>query len=290
MLTDTYSELNNNSSQQPSSFTDADNIVNFLKNNHYVFNGVSGIGSITNPDYSKISYGNFNNDETQDQNFVLHFKHATAPTTDERIATETINYVYGNGTKQGLVAAPTSTTDVKFTRTGTKDLVTTQVVWDDWKANSESLPAVKSPTAQDPEYSLIDKTEIPAIKLNIDNDGKITTEDNAPLTYTVHYYAPEHAQLTFYDDTNGQSLTDYLVKNKQKALLTDTYSELNNNSSKQPISFTDADSIVNFLKNNDYVFNGVSGDGSITNPDYSKISYGNFDNNETQESKLCSSF
>ncbi|MDU1022004.1 MAG: hypothetical protein E7A48_07895, partial [Lactobacillus paragasseri] len=97
-----------------------------------------------------------------------------------------------------------------------------------------------------------DKNEIPVIKLNIDNDGKITIENNVPLIYTVHYYAPEHARLTFYDDTEDQNLSDYLTKNGQRASLTDTYSELDNNSSKQPISFTDADNIVNFLKNNLY--------------------------------------
>ena len=225
--------------------------------------------------------------------YYVYLYHGTEPVSDKKtnkkVKTETINYVYANGTKEGKTAANSYNKTVTSTRTGSKDLVTDHIIWKNWQPDY-SLSAVVSPKAEDKNYTLIDQPKIPAIKLNIDNDGKITTEGNVPLIYTVHYYAPEHARLTFYDDTENQNLSDYLTKNGQRASLTDTYSELDNNSSKQPISFTDADSIVNFLKNNHYIFTGVSGNGSITNSDYSKIAYGNFDNDETKDQEFILHF
>ena len=225
--------------------------------------------------------------------YYVYLYHGTEPVSDKKtnkkVKTETINYVYANGTKEGKTAANSYNKTVTYTRTGIKDLVTDHIIWKNWQPDY-SLSAVVSPKAEDKNYTLIDQPKIPAIKLNIDNDGKITTEGNVPLIYTVHYYAPEHARLTFYDDTENQNLSDYLTKNGQRASLTDTYSELDNNSSKQPISFTDADSIVNFLKNNHYIFTGVSGNGSITNSDYSKIAYGNFDNDETKDQEFILHF
>lgn len=225
--------------------------------------------------------------------YYVYLYHGTEPVSDKKtnkkVKTETINYVYANGTKEGKTAANSYNKTVTYTRTGIKDLVTDHIIWKNWQPDY-SLSAVISPKAEDKNYTLIDQPKIPAIKLNIDNDGKITTEGNVPLIYTVHYYAPEHARLTFYDDTENQNLSDYLTKNGQRASLTDTYSELDNNSSKQPISFTDADSIVNFLKNNHYIFTGVSGNGSITNSDYSKIAYGNFDNDETKDQEFILHF
>lgn len=216
--------------------------------------------------------------------YYVYLYHDTESVSAKATIKETINYIYANGTQKGRTAA--NPYDKTVTYTGTKDLVTEHVSWQP----DSSLDAVESPKAKDKNYTLVDKAEVPVIKLNINNDGKITAENNDPLTYTVHYYAPEHAQVTFYDDTTGQSLANYLVQHNQKASLTDTYSELDNNSSKQPISFADANSIVNFLKNNHYIFTGVSGDGSITNPDYSKISYGNFDNDETKNQNFVLHF
>ena len=281
-------------------------IINELKKKGYALDEQATNGEAS--DYSKnlknynISNQNFKTDSLENNynsqkinikdkslKYYVYLYHSTEPVSDKKTISETINYVYANGTQEGQTAANPYDKTVTYTRTGTKDLVTDHITWENWQPDS-SLDAVESPKAKDKNYTLVDKAEVPAIKLNINNDGKITAENNAPLTYTVHYYAPEHAQVTFYDDTTGQSLADYLVQHNQKASLTDTYSKLDNNSSKQPISFADADSIVNFLKNNHYIFTGVSGDGSITNPDYSKISYGNFDNDETKNQNFVLHF
>lgn len=282
------------------------NIINDLKKQGYVLDKQATNGETS--DFSKnlrnynISNQNFKTDSLENNynsqkinikdkslKYYVYLYHGTTPVSDKKTIKETINYVYANGTQEGKTAANPYDKTVSYTRTGTNDLVTDHITWEKWQPDS-SFNAVESPNANDKNYTLVDKDEIPAIKLNIDNDGKITTEGNVPLIYTVHYYAPEHARLTFYDDTENQNLSDYLTKNGQKASLTDTYSELDNNSSKQPISFTDADSIVNFLKNNHYIFTGVSGNGSITNSDYSKIAYGNFDNDETKDQEFILHF
>ena len=282
------------------------NIINDLKKQGYVLDKQATNGESS--DFSKnlknynISNQNFKTDSLENNynsqkinikdkslKYYVYLYHGTTPVSDKKTIKETINYVYANGTQEGKTAANPYDKTVSYTRTGTNDLVTDHITWEKWQPDS-SFNAVESPNANDKNYTLVDKDEIPVIKLNIDNDGKITIENNVPLIYTVHYYAPEHARLTFYDDTENQNLSDYLTKNGQKASLTDTYSELDNNSSKQPISFADADSIVNFLKNNHYIFTGVSGNGSITNSDYSKIAYGNFDNDETKDQEFILHF
>lgn len=281
-------------------------IINDLKKQGYVLDKQATNGESS--DFSKnlknynISNQNFKTDSLENNynsqkinikdkslKYYVYLYHGTTPVSDKKTIKETINYVYANGTQEGKTAANPYDKTVSYTRTGTNDLVTDHITWEKWQPDS-SFNAVESPNANDKNYTLVDKDEIPVIKLNIDNDGKITIENNVPLIYTVHYYAPEHARLTFYDDIENQNLSDYLTKNGQKASLTDTYSELDNNSSKQPISFTDADNIVNFLKNNHYIFTGVSGNGSITNSDYSKIAYGNFDNDETKDQEFILHF
>lgn len=202
---------------------------------------------------------------------------------------EKINYVYGNGTQVGNSAAPAYSKTVTYTRTNTTDLVIKHSTWSDWKADN-TLEAVNSPKANDKNYTSVDCPTIQAINLNIDIDGNITTKNNVPLTYTVHYYAPEHAYLTFYDDTDKKDLTSYLNQNNQQSLLESTYNELNNNSTKHPISFKDADDVVKFLKNKNYLFNGVTGADSINSSNYSKISYGNFDNDETKDQNFVLHF
>ncbi len=68
----------------------------------------------------KIDYGNFDKDKDTDQVFIAHFIHKTAPVKDTKVVTETIHYVYEDGTK----AHDDVEQEVTFTKTGTKDLVT----------------------------------------------------------------------------------------------------------------------------------------------------------------------
>lgn len=97
-------------------------------------------------------------------------------------------------------------------------------------------------------------------------------------TFTVTYYTNENASLTFYDDTDNVSLSSFLTKNGQESILFDQYNKQDDNSTKTPIQFKDADEIVNFLTSKHYIFKTVSGQGSNGATKYNQVSYGNFNN------------
>ncbi|MDF4142147.1 hypothetical protein P3319_03690 [Lactobacillus kefiranofaciens] len=119
--------------------------------------------------------------------------------------------------------------------------------------------------------------------LNSDHQLVINTasaQNEDKYVITIPYYVTEAAHVTFYDDTDNEPLDTYLSQHSQKTKIDDNYQKQDNNSTQQDISFKNADSVVSFLTNNHYIFNGVTGKGSTTNKKYSNISYGKFDNNE----------
>ena len=67
-----------------------------------------------------VNYGSFDKDKNADQVFIAHFVHKTEPIKDTKVVTETVHYVYEDGTK----AHDDVQKEVTFTKTGTKDLVT----------------------------------------------------------------------------------------------------------------------------------------------------------------------
>ncbi|WP_300121831.1 mucin-binding protein, partial [Lactobacillus sp.] len=84
----------------------------------------------------------FDNDEVPDnQNYVVHLKHATKEITNSRVVRETIRYIYDNGKE----AAPTYTTSVNFTQTGTIDLMTKDEKLNDWTPITNTFAPVVSP-------------------------------------------------------------------------------------------------------------------------------------------------
>lgn len=213
--------------------------------------------------------------------------------TETKSIKEVINYIYGNGTKKGQPAATQYTKDLTYTRTGTNYFDNTGIHWRSW-THSQEFESVASPTAQDsPYYTIKSLDSIPVVTTSISEDGKINigkadakvTEENGVkvLTYNVYYYAPEKASVTFYDDTAKKPLNKYLTENHQHYEFTDEYSYANDDSTKQAISFKGADAVVQFLTNHHFKFNRVTGAGSVSSDDYSKISYGNFDNDETKD-------
>ncbi len=221
--------------------------------------------------------------------YYVYLYHETKPQSQTSSVTETINYVYANGTKEGELAASPYTHTVTYTRNGIEDLVTNYIDWNSWTPDS-TFNAVNSPIASDSAYRLIDPLVVPAIETNISENGEITTQNNLPLSYTVNYYVPEKATLHFYDDTDKQDLTAYLLQNNQAAVINDIYDKADNNSTKQAISFVGVDKVIDFLNSKHYVFSGVSGIGSTSSSDYSKISYGNFDDDETQDQNFVLHF
>lgn len=269
------------------------NIIKTLESQGYrvdesATKGQHSVKPLLNFDPTKQNFINYDNDNIDVSNdslkYYVYLYHGISakPEIQTSSVTEKINYVYANGTKNGQQAAAPYSQTVTYTRQGSRDLVTNEIAWDPWKANS-SFDEVISPKADDSAYTLVAPTSIPAINLNITSKGTITTQDNVPLDYTVNYYAPEKATLRFYDDTDKEYLDNYLSQNNQPTLLSDNYTNPSDGSSKQTISFIGADKIVNFLNSKYYKFAGVSGIGSINNTDYSKISYGDFDDDETKD-------
>ena len=127
------------------------------------------------------------------QTFEVHLKHKVKTETQTKTVKETIKYIYA---KDGATAAPTYTTELKFTRTATTDLVT-NVTTGDWTAeNGTSFAAVTSPSIKGHTPDL---AEVPAV----DN----ITANSANIEKTVVYTAnQEKAQVRYIDDTTGATL------------------------------------------------------------------------------------
>lgn len=78
----------------------------------------------------------------QPQTITVALKHATNDIQDSKDVVETIHYQYADGTQ----AHADNTQDVKFSRTGTRDLVTNSDNWQAWTPASGTWAAVTSPT------------------------------------------------------------------------------------------------------------------------------------------------
>lgn len=112
-------------------------------------------------------------------NFVVHLKHQTEPAKESKTITETVHYVYTNGTK----AANDYQARIKFERAGTKDLVTNQTIWDNWTPNNSQFAGVNSPLITG--YTA-NQLEIAPVIVNAEsNNLNITVTYNANAIPTI---------------------------------------------------------------------------------------------------------
>ena len=216
-----------------------------------------------------------------------------------RLLKKLLIIIYGNGTRKGQTAATQQIKEITYTRTGINNFDKTGIHWGAW-SHSQEFESVASPNTKDSHYTIKSLDSIPVVTTSISEDGeinvgkttaKVTKENGVTvLTYNVYYYAPEKASVTFWDDTTNEPLSTYLTANHQQDEFTDEYSYANDDSTKQAISFKGADAVVQFLTNHHFKFNGVTGAGSVSSDDYSKISYGNFDNDETKDQNFVLHF
>jgi LPXTG-motif cell wall-anchored protein len=116
-------------------------------------------------------------DSSADVEKTVIYKADTEEVTDEKTVNQVIHYVYEDGT----TAAPDSNDSVKFTRTGSKNLATGDITWDDWVAENEdtTFDAVTSPTIDG--YT--------ADKLVVDETTGLTA-DSDDIAVTVTYKKP----------------------------------------------------------------------------------------------------
>ena len=129
----------------------------------------------------------FDTDSNNDQSYFVHLKHGTEPNQDTTTVKETIHYNYADGSK----AAEDHSDSVTLSRTGTKDKVTGNTVWNAWSAGK--ISSVTSPTI--PGYTA-DKKEIGAKFVNGPHDEFVET-----VTYKAD---TQKATVTYIDDTDNK--------------------------------------------------------------------------------------
>ncbi|MBV7392412.1 InlB B-repeat-containing protein [Enterococcus sp. ALS3] len=139
------------------------------------------------------------------QAFEVHLKHVSEGTTERKIITETIHYVYSDGSE----ASKDYKTNITFIRTKTTDTVTGDITYGEWTSVewNTTFTAVISP-------DIIGYT---SDKAQIDEITGVT-EETADIEETVTYSInKEEATVTYIDDKTG------------KKIETNTVSELTSN-------------------------------------------------------------
>lgn len=282
------------------------NIKN-IENNNYIFDKVATMGGVPHitlpkntydPSYQNFGFSNentknnapvniynatnlgFSNDpNSKALNYYVYFYQAQTPTSRTITATQNITYIYGNGPQAGKEASSPISKKLSFTNNGV--IWNGVITWDtDWSVNTGTLLSGFSKVAS-PEIANYTPNikQIDTIKIS---NQELTNAANShqPISFnsTVKYYTNEYATLSFYDDTDNISLSNFLIKNNQSATLSDSYTKQDNNSEHTPIKFNGANNIVKFLESKGYRFVKVTGLGSNSATQYNQVSYGNFDN------------
>ena len=164
---------------------------------------------------SEINYGKFDNDINEDQIFIAHFIHKTASVKNTKTVTETIRYVYEDGTK----AHDDVQKEVTFTKTATEDLVTGKEM-SSWSKPQEFEEVVSPEIAgYTPDQEKIDSVTV--------------SHDSKDIVRIVTYKANlQKITVNYVDDTTGKTLAT---------------KELNGKSDEKS-GYTTSDSIANYEK------------------------------------------
>jgi LPXTG-motif cell wall-anchored protein len=111
----------------------------------------------------------------------------TEAVTDTKTVDQVIHYIYEDGTE----AAPDSTDSVHFTRTGSKNLATGDITWNDWTADNDdtTIDGVDSPMIEGYTADI----------LTVDARTDLTA-DSQPSEITVTYKKTPEAAPTPSDD------------------------------------------------------------------------------------------
>lgn len=281
------------------------NIKN-IENNNYIFDKVATMGGVPHitlpkntydPSYQNFGFSNentknnapvniynatnlgFSNDpNSKALNYYVYFYQAQTPTSRTITATQNITYIYGNGPQAGKEASSPISKKLSFTNNGV--IWNGVITWDtDWSVNTGTLSGFSKVASPEIANYTPNIKQIDTIKIS---NQELTNAANShqPISFnsTVKYYTNEYATLSFYDDTDNISLSNFLIKNNQSATLSDSYTKQDNNSEHTPIKFNGANNIVKFLESKGYRFVKVTGLGSNSATQYNQVSYGNFDN------------
>ena len=191
--------------------------------------------------YQNVIY-TFNKDQAfNDKNpITIHLTHGRKAVVDSNTISETIHYVFENGSKalDDYVAKP-----VASTRVGHKDLVTNETIWDsDWSTESFNKVAVPKLNGFTP-----DQTEISAITVNGESPDIVKT-----VTYrannqkiTVKYIDDTTKSVLATKELTGKSNTDagYNTQDTIKVYVNSGYDLVSDNTQGQALKFDSKDAV-----------------------------------------------
>lgn len=106
------------------------------------------------------------------------------------------------------------------------------ITWDtDWSVNTGTLFGFSKVVSPEIANYTPNIKQIDTIKI-FNQELTNAANNNQPISFnsTVKYYTNESATLSFYDDTDNISLSNFLIKNNQSATLSDSYTKQDNNS------------------------------------------------------------
>lgn len=153
-----------------------------LSNADSKYNTKSDIQMYKNQHYQLVSDSTngqeliFDDDPAVDQTYEVHFKHGIQPTSRSRAVTETIHYVFSNGSK----AYNSNVQTLHFTQHGTNDQVTGHTTW--LPVASQTFETVASPVIDGYDA---DQSSIPSQTVGYDSNDL-----NFTVTYTTQPIKP----------------------------------------------------------------------------------------------------
>ena len=189
------------STKQITGFSDASANYNTKSSiNSYVAGHYKLVSDDTNSDNLV-----FDHDDSIDQVYNVHLTHSYQKVDDHKSVNETVHYIYDDGqTARPDYKAPA----INFSRTGTKDLVTSNIVWNAWTPAEQSFDQVTTPaiSGYTPDVEVV-----PGVNVSHGSDD---------LERTVIYHADDQTILVNYidDDTHSTLKTDTVIgKTAQKS-------------------------------------------------------------------------
>lgn len=150
---------------------------------------------------------------TPSESIKVYYQARITPSTEQANAERIIHYVYANGPKQGMTAAPDVHQVVTFSRPVETNEVTKQVKYGDWFATaSTTTQNGKDITASDPTSfaevvsPTIDGYVADQLKVN----SALADRGHQPIEVTVNYTTEPH-QITYtvIDDVTGLTLINH---------------------------------------------------------------------------------
>ncbi len=252
--------------------------------------------------FAKYQFGNYDSDDQTTQTFVIHLKHGTEPVDSQhpypvdpkdpskgnvvtsKKVSRTITYKFSDGsTHKAEIPTNPVTETITFTGTGHVDKVTGKFVDIDNQGNITK-------TYDDPDQGIhwtatgkttddgtFDSKKSPTVAGYTPDQSEVGTttvhHDIKDISKVVTYSpAKQAAQLTFYDDTTGKSISG--VQDHANGVTSGT------------IEFSNGSNLLKKLTDQGYEFVKVVNNTDQQKPvdlsgdQYAKVTFPNFDNNE----------